>query len=358
MGAVGRILGILVVIVLVAVGAAFFVLPSQATRTQTFTVERPASSVFARLASTPAGTVIAEGVTQNEVTSAADNVVVANVAYAEGGTGTATYTVSEEGEGSRVELALAKDLGANPLNRFGAITGAGVGPLAEAAATTVTADLTALPAASFVGLQYTVVNVEARPFFYVQNCSPQDAAAIKEVVAQSLLALRPIMARHNLREAGPPVAVETSWDEANNQYCFQIGLPYTGTPPRVLAVGAAGQTPAGQAIRVDYTGTEEDVIPTYDRMEALIAAARLTQGRSFEVYNDDATQAQGSVNREIYYLVEGDTARLAQLAPAAAATPAAAPAADPAAAPAAPAPEQPATPAAPASAPTPAPATP
>lgn len=355
MGAVGRILGILLVIVLVAVGAAFFLLPNQATRTETFTVERPASSVFARLASTPAGTVIAEGVTLASITSAENNVVHGYVTFADGGTGDVTYTVAEEGEGASVQLALAKDLGSNPLNRFGAITGAGVGPLAEAAATTVTADLTALPAASFVGLAYTIETVEARPFFYVQNCSPQDAAAIKEVVAQSLLALRPIMARHNLREAGPPVAVETSWDEANNQYCFQIGLPYTGTPPRVLAVGAAGQTPAGQAIRVAYTGTEEDVIPTYDRMEALIAAARLTQGRSFEIYNDDATQVQGSVNREIYYLVEGDTARLAQLAPPAAAPAAATPAEAPAAAPTA---EQPATPEAPASAPTPAPATP
>lgn len=349
MGAVGRILMIVVVIALVAVGAAFFVLPSQATRTETFTVERPAASVFARLASTPPGTALAEGVTQNEVTSAENNVVVANVAYAEGGTGTATYTVTEEGQGARVELALAKDLGPNPLNRFGAITGAGVGPLADAAAASVTTDLTSLPSASFVGLEYSLQTVEARPFFYVQNCSPQDAAAIKEVVAQSLLALRPIMARHNLREAGPPVAVETSWDEAANQYCFQIGLPYTGTPPRVLAVGAAGQTPAGQAIRVEYTGTEEDVIPTYDRMEALIAAARLTQGRSFEVYHDDATQAQGSVNREIFYLVEGDTSRLTQLAPPAAAAPA--PAAQPAEAPAAPAAEQPAAPTAPATAP-------
>lgn len=347
MGAVVRILMIVVVIALVAVGAAFFVLPSQATRTETFTIERPASSVFARLASTPPGTTLAEGVTQNEITSAANNIVVANVAYSEGVTGTATYTVSEEGEGARVELALAKDLGPNPLNRFGAITGAGVGPLAGAAAASITTDLTALPTASFVGLDYSIQTVEARPFFYNQRCSPQDAAAIKEVVAASLLALRPIMARHNLRQAGEPVAVETSWDEAANQYCFQIGYPFTGTPPRVLAIGDVGTTPAGQAIRVAYTGTEEDVIPTYDRMEALIAAARLTQGRSFEIYHDDPTAtAAGSVNREIFYLVEGDTARLAQLVPPAAPAPAALPADTSAT----PAPEQPA---APATAPTP-----
>ena len=340
MGAVVRILLIIVVVGVLGAGAAFFVLPNTASRTESFTVERPVASVFARLASAPAGTALGQGVTQNEITSAENNVVVANIAYAEAGSGRVTYTVSPEGEGARVQVRLEKDLGANPLNRFGAITGAGVGPLAQAAAALVTTDLTDnLTTFSFVGLAYTIETVEARPFFYIQNCSPQDAAAIKDVVAQSLLALRPIMARHNLQESGPPVAVETSWED--EQYCFQIGLPFTGRPPRVLAVGAAGQTPAGAAIRVAYTGAEEDVIPTYDQMEALIRAARLTQGRSFEIYHDDPTQSSGSVNREIYYIVEGDTSRLAQLAPPAVVA-AEAPAAPPAAeAPPAPAPATP-----------------
>ncbi|MEJ0059677.1 MAG: hypothetical protein WDM79_08965 [Terricaulis sp.] len=364
MGAIGRILLIVVVVVLIAAGAAYFVLPSSASRTESFTIARPPASVFARLASAPPGTQIAEGVTQTAISSAADNVVVAEVAYADGATGRATYTVTPEGAGSRVDIKLEQALGSNPLNRVQALTGGNVGPLAEAAAATVTADLNAVPAANFAGLAYSIEQVAARPFFYVSNCSPQDPEAIKEVVTQSLIVLRPLMARYNLQVAGDPVAVETSWE--NEQYCFQIGLPYTGTPPRVLAVGTAGQTPAGVAVRVPYTGSEEQVIPVYDQMEALIASARLVRGKSFEIYHDDATQVGGSINREIFYLVEGDTAQLTRLAPPAALpTPAPAPAAPAAAAPAAtPAPGTPApaaTPApatpAPATTPTPAPAT-
>lgn len=352
MGAIGRILTIIVVVIAVAAGILFFVLPKTASHTETFNVERPAASVFARLASTPADTVLAEGVTLGEVTSAADNVVVASVAYADGATGTATYTVSEEGEGARVELKLERDLGANPLDRIGAITGAGVGPIAEAAATAASADLGTLPEATFAGLAYEVVTVEARPFFYIQNCAPTDAEAVEDVVAQSLLAIRPIMARHRLQEAGRPIAVEPRVEA--DQYCYQIGLPYTGTPPRVLAVGTAGQTPAGTALRMVYTGAEENVLAeVYDRMDALLAAAHLDDPTTqeddwatYEVYLDDPTQEGGSRNREVYYVTEGDVSRLTAIAPpsappAAVPAPEAAPAAD-ATAPAADAPPAPA----------------
>jgi len=328
MGAVGRIILIVFVVLLVAVGAGYFLLPNSASRTETLAIERPAPTVFARLASTPAGTTIAEGVTLTEVTSAADNVVVANVAYADGATGRVTYTVAPEGEGSSVRMKLEQDLGSNPIARFTAIGGGPVTPVIEAAAASVTADLNQLPNASFEGLQYTIEQVAARPFIYNQNCSPTDPAEIREAVAQSLVVLRPLLARYNLTQDGPPIAVETSWDEANNQYCFQIGYAFTGRPPRIYAGGSVGETPAGTAVRVTYQGTEEEVLPLYTQMEALIAAARLTQGRSFEIYHDDATQTGGSINREVFYMVEGDTARLTELAPPTAAPP---PAAEPAA---------------------------
>lgn len=340
MGGFLRTLLIIVVLLAIAAGVAYFVLPPVASRTESFTVERPAETVFARLASTPAGSQIAEGVTLSEVVSAENNIVVANVAFADGATGQATYTVSAEGEGAEVQLKLDRNLGANPLDRIGVVTGAGVGPVAEAAAAAVSADLATLPDATFSGLAYEVVTLEARPFFYIQNCAPTDAEAVEDVVAQSLLALRPIMARHRLQEAGRPIAVEPRVEA--NQYCYQIGLPYTGTPPRVLAVGTAGQTPGGQALRMVYTGTEANVIAeVYDRMDALLAAAHLDDPTTqeddwttFELYNDDPTQTGGSRNREIFYVVNGDITRLTAIAPPSApAAPAveAAPAADAAA---------------------------
>ena len=210
-----------------------------------------------------------------------------------------------------------------------------------AATATVSADLDKLSESSFSGLQYSVVEVQPQPFFYIQNCSPTDAEAVKSVVTDSLLALQPIMRRHNLRVAGPPIAYEPRVE--TNEYCYRIGYPYTGTPPRVLAVGAAGTLPGGTALRVVYTGTEEDVWnQVYHPLDALLVAAHLDDPATnqddwanYEVYHDDPTQDGGSRNREVFYVANGDITALRTILPPTAPAPVAQPAAaDPAAAPA------------------------
>ncbi len=356
MAAVGRILLIILVIAVIAVGAGFFLLPNTASRTQTLEIERPAESVFARLASTPAGSEIAQGVTVTEVVSAENNVVTANVAYADGATGKVTYTVTPNGEAaSQVRVRLEQDLGANPVARFTAIGGGPVSPLIDTATANITADLDKLTTNSFAGLQYSVVEVQPQPFFYIQNCSPTDSEAVKSVVTDSLIALRPIMARHNLRIAGPPIALEPRVE--TNEYCYRIGYPYTGTPPRVLAVGSAGTTPGGTALRVVYTGSEEEVWnQVYNPMDALLVAAHLDDPATntddwanYEVYHDDPTQAGGSRNREIFYVANGDISAITRILPPTEPAPVAQPAeAAPAAAEAAP--ETPAAPPEPADA--------
>jgi hypothetical protein len=86
------------------------------------------------------------------------------------------------------------------------------------------------------------------------------------------------------------------------------------------------------------------VAQVYDPMDALLAAAHLDNPATreddwvtYEVYHDDATQAGGSRNREIFYVVQGDISALARIqAPVdAAAVPAEAPAAPAETAPAA-----------------------
>ena len=57
----GRIIGIIVVLVLAAAGAGYFLVPPVAARSQTVEIERPAQTLLARLASTPANTVVVEG---------------------------------------------------------------------------------------------------------------------------------------------------------------------------------------------------------------------------------------------------------------------------------------------------------
>jgi len=309
MAAVGRTLLIVVVVVLGLGAALYFLGPKTASRSQTLEIERPAATVLARLSSTPVGAAVVEGVTIAEAPTLEGDTVTAPVAFADGGTGRVTYRVTADGEGSNVNVKLEQDLGGNPMNRFAAFTGGDVGPLIAGAASAVETDLNALPNATFAGLQYSVVDLTARPFFYVENCSDTSAESITSIISQAVQAIPPVMRANNLSVSGELMAVEPR--VVSNQYCYQVGYPYGGRQPRALLIGKTGETPSGQSLRVVYTGTEDQVISqVYDPMDALLGAAHLDNPATreddwvtYEVYHDDPTQAGGSRNREIYYVV-------------------------------------------------------
>jgi hypothetical protein len=163
---------------------------------------------------------------------------------------------------------------------------------------------------------------------------------VTSIISQAVVAIPPVMRQNNLSVNGELMAVEPR--VVSNQYCYQVGYPYSGRQPRALLIGKTGETPAGQALRVVYTGTETDVIRTvYDPLDALLGAAHLDNPATreddwvtYEVYHDDATQTGGSRNREIFYVVpQGtDISALTRIAPPseAAAVPANAPAEAPA----------------------------
>lgn len=321
LGAIGRIVAIVLVVVLIAAAAGYFLVPPRASRTETVTIERPVQTVLARLASAPVGTAIAEGVTIAEAASTDGDTITAPVAFADGATGRVVYTVTPEGEGAKVRIRLEQDLGPNPLNRIQALTGGEVGPLIAAAATAATADLNALPNASFEGLAYEVLQIEGKPFFFVQNCSDSSAESITSIVGQAVEAIPPVMRRNGLQATGPLMAVEPR--VVSGQYCFQVGYPYSGRQPRALLIGQTGTTPAGTVLRMVYAGTEEGVLnDVYNRMDALLAAAHLDDPATpeddwttYEIYLDDATQEGGSRNREVYYVAQGDLSALTRIAP-------------------------------------------
>jgi len=321
-GSVGRIILIVVVLVLVAAGAGYFLGPQTASRTQTLEVARPAPTVLARLASTPVGSTVVEGVTIAEAASVEGDTVTAPVAFADGATGRVVYTVTPNGEGSNVQVKLEQDLGANPLDRIQAFTGGDVAPLMATAATALQTDLDSLPNASFSGLQYSVQQVEARPFFYAENCQDSSPETITNLLSEAATVIPTSMRTYRLTATGPLTAVEPR--VVAGRYCFQIGYPFSGRAPTATGLYAkVGQTPGGTVLRVVYTGDEAGVMnAVYNPMDALLAAAHLDNPTTpdddwttYEVYNDDPTQAGGSRNREIFYVVQGDISALTRISP-------------------------------------------
>jgi len=312
----------LVVLAVVAVGG-YFLLPPRASATTTFMVARPAETVFTYLASAPAGVQITKGVTQLAVTSSANKVLAADIAFQDGAKGTASYTISAHDDGAQVALTLVRPLSRSPIERVQALTGGNVKALADSAAATITTQIANLKTTSFVGLRYGVVQLLAKPFFYIENCTSKESRDITAIINQAVQAIPPLLKANKLQQDGSLMAVEPR--VVQGQYCYQIGYRYVGAKPNALLIGRFGDSPAGTALHMTYTGTEDKVVPeVYDRMDALLAATRLDDPTrtdddwaTFEVYNDDPTQPGGSRNRDIYYVVPSgvDLSRLTALAP-------------------------------------------
>lgn len=285
---------------------AMSLLPTEVHSSATASVDRPIATVFARFASTPVGSTVGEGVTLTNIVSAENNAVVADVAFADGGTGRLEYLFEPEGEGTRVRVELAHNTGPNLGARFSALFAGS--REASGVVERIASDFNAMPNAVFAGLPYRVVELSPGPFLYVENCSSAEPESVTSIISQAEMALPGIMRQLNLEIAGQLIAVEPH-PEAG-QFCYQVGYPFRGRAPRQMLIGQAGQTPSGSALRIDYTGTEADVVAqVYDRVDALLAAAHLDDPATrdddwvtMEFYYDDPTQPGGSRNRSIYYI--------------------------------------------------------
>lgn len=305
-----RILLILVLLAVAAGAAGFLLLPKSVLVERTAVIERPPHSVSAWLATIPAKHAFTQGVTET-VQTLAENRVESVIDLGKG-RAQMVYELTPSPTGVSVKLKATRQFGGDLMARLDAASGKdGLEAKVDAGFTALTAELNALPTFDFSGLQYSVEDVTARPYIFLEASTKQAAVNIKNAMRQSLPLVRTAIETNNLKVAGPPIAVETNW--ADGRYEFRAGLPYSGDAPELFGV-KVGSTPAGRVLKVTYMGTEENVIPTYDQIESLIAASRLKRaGPSFEIYLDDPTQESGSVKREIYYLIEGDDAALAKI---------------------------------------------
>ncbi len=354
MKALGQILLLLVILVAVAFGAGYFLLPKEATITKSADLKRPAASIYTYLASMPKDTAFGEAkatVTETQP----PKMVGLSLAQADGSAPLkATFEIAPTADGAKLTLVSKRPLGANPIARLQGLMGGGAaGAQLEAGLKSVVDGANALPAADFSTLKFEVVDLSARPYLYVDATTPSDPTSIKNGLMQAMTIVRAALTANGLKEEGKPIAIETLWDEKSKTYGFQAGQPFTGPRPSFLVGVKQGTTPAGTAVKVLYKGPEESVIPVYDQVEALIAAARLEKaGFTFEAYLDDPAAPQGSVERQIFHMVKGDLTLLRALQSPGAATPppvvmppALAPAATdlapPAVAPVAPAPAKP-----------------
>jgi len=304
-------------------GGSYVITPGSVTKEQTITIDRPVATVFALLASTPEQAPVAEGITQTVTALDLRKTVEASVGFAGTKSAKVEYglTAAAAAPGATapsagattVVIKVTQSLGLNPVERSQGGAGAQLEPVVAALAAWADTEAKKTPTADFSDLVYEVANVPARPYLYLEGSTTKGEGQITEGARQASAILRTVFASNNLQMTNP-IAVETAW--TGDTYGFNFGMPYTGQRPNVLIGVKAGETPSGTAIKVAYTGAEATIVPdVYDKIDALIAATRLTEGTNFEEFLDDPTQTGGSRNRFVYYIVTGNTEALKNIAP-------------------------------------------
>ncbi len=296
------------------VGGSYVVLPGKVQKEQTITIDRPVATVFALLASAPAEVAVADGLTQTVTALDLRKTVEASIVFG-GKTGKVQYALTPSAAATTVKITVTQDLGFNPVERGQGMSGAQLEPVVGAIASWADTEAKKTPTADFSDLVYEVTSVPARPFLYLEGSTTKGAGQISDGARQATAILKTVFASNNLQLSNP-IAVETAW--TGDTYGFNFGIPYVGQRPAVLIGVKAGETPSGTAIKVSYTGAEDTIVPAvYDKIDALIAATRLTEGTNFEEFLDDPAAPGGSHNRFVYYIVTGNTEALARIAPTA-----------------------------------------
>lgn len=295
------------------VGGSYVVLPGKVEREQTITIDRPLATVYAMLASAPEASPVAEGISLLVTRATLRESIEANVDFAASKHAKVIYTLTPAANATSVAIKVVQDLGYNPVERGQGGSGVQLDPVIGALVTWTGAEAAKTKTADFSDLTYEVVTRTAQPYLYLEGSTTKGPGQIADGARQATAILKTVFTSNNLALTNP-IAIETAW--TGDTYGFNFGMPYTGQRPAVLIGVKAGETPSGQAIKVNYTGSEDTIITNiYDKIDALITATRLTEGANFEVYLDDPTQVGGSRNREVYYIVTGDTEGLLKYAP-------------------------------------------
>jgi effector-binding domain-containing protein len=160
-----------------------------------------------------------------------------------------------------------------------------------------------LPALEIASLKPDLVTVQEQDFAYLEPDTTRDDSSIDSALRDSFTMVAVFIKTNNLVAAGPPMAVQTKFE--NDKMSFRAGIPYSGTTPATQIAVKTGKTPSGLALKVIAAGTRDDLKPVYARIEAYMAAHRLeASGGSWEIYLDDPASVDPARRTAIYYPIK------------------------------------------------------
>jgi effector-binding domain-containing protein len=161
-----------------------------------------------------------------------------------------------------------------------------------------------IPVTSFSQLQIERMDVGGQDILYVGVATSQDPADIVEAMAQAYAHISDFMFQAGIERSAPPVAITRAWVEGG--YEFDAAIPVQAIPEELPEGIVAGRSPSGTALRAVHRGAYDQILPTYEKLAAYMAAHGLEQrGVSWEQYmSDPATTVEAERETHVYIMLE------------------------------------------------------
>lgn len=249
-----------------------------------YTYEGPDAGVGAKMSWKSDDPNVGSG--SQEITASEPNRRVENrLDFGPQGTATGFYALEPAGEGTKITWGFDTDFGMDLMGRyFGLIFDRFLGPDFEKGLAGLKKYVESLPEAPRI----EVVEVEPRRFAYVSGRTTQDEADIHAALSEAYGQVMGFFGAHGLEPAGPPLAVALEWNEEENLYAYQAGVPFTGKVTAGEGPVEVGSTYGGRAVMATHVGPYRNLAATYEALEAYLAAESLTAaGPPWEEYVSD-----------------------------------------------------------------------
>jgi effector-binding domain-containing protein len=149
--------------------------------------------------------------------------------------------------------------------------------------------------------EFSLTQVEPRPYLYVEGRARMDPGAISEAMGEAFDTVMDFQEAHGIAADGPPLSVYYGYSET--EIAFRAGV-IVSEADLAAATGEllADHTPGGRVLHFTHVGSYATLRDDYGLMMEHVAARGLTLGApTWEVYVDDPeTTPEHRLRTEVY----------------------------------------------------------
>lgn len=339
--AVLKTIGILVVVLLVLLAGIGMLLPRHAHVERAIVIDAPAATVFALVdgfkqfqkwspwaALDPNANYKIEGpefgvgakqtwVGDPETVGSGSQEIVAiepgvsvtsRLDFGDRGLAIARFALAPAEGGTHVTWSLETDNGAGPIGRwFGLLMDRWVGPDYEKGLAGLKTLAEGMPKEDFADLAVATIDSVPMTVAYVASQSSKDSSAMGEAIGAAYAKVVAFMGAHGLKQAGPPITINTRWDDSG--YGFDAAIPVDKAPAKAVPDDSpvkVKQTYGGKALKIVFKGPYGGMPPSYAKLTAYMAARGYeSAGPSWDEYvSDPGTTPEAELTTNIYQPVK------------------------------------------------------